>query len=124
MHPVEQAAEPMGYLNYSESACFNINRLFEGAERMSLPIKASEQRKRVIYKCPMGVLLALTLASCLEILQGDYAHRALARRLHAGDHRLRTGKRGRMADTVAHGCTSNLIAIGARGGAEGCVNDE
>ena len=72
----------------------------------------------------MGVLLALTLASCLEILQGDHAHRALARRLHAGDHRLRTSKRGCMADAVAHGCTSNLIAIGARGGAEGRVDDE
>ena len=37
MLPVEQAAEPMGYLNYSESAYFNINRLSEGAKRMSLP---------------------------------------------------------------------------------------
>ena len=55
---VEQAAEPMGYLNYPESACFNINRLFEGAERMSLPIKASEQRKRVITSAPWAQLLA------------------------------------------------------------------
>ena len=52
MFPVEQAAEPMGYLNYSESAHFNINRLSEGAKRMSLPEKASEQRKRVITSAP------------------------------------------------------------------------
>ena len=35
--PVEQAAEPMGYLNYSESAYLFSNRLSEGAKRMSLP---------------------------------------------------------------------------------------
>ena len=33
----KQAAEPMGYLNYSESALLNSNRLSEGAKRMSLP---------------------------------------------------------------------------------------
>ena len=59
MFPVEQAAEPMGYLNYSESAYFNINRLFEGAERMSLPIKASEQRKRVITSASWAFCLPL-----------------------------------------------------------------
>ena len=43
----KQAAEPMGYLNYSESALLNSNRLFEGAKRMSLPVcTASEQQKR------------------------------------------------------------------------------
>ncbi len=34
----KQAAEPMGYLNYSESALLNSNRLSEGAKRMSLPV--------------------------------------------------------------------------------------
>ena len=34
---IEQAAEPMGSLNYSESALLNSNRLSEGAKRMSLP---------------------------------------------------------------------------------------
>ncbi|GEM_PF-4419327 len=34
----EQAAEPMGYLNYSESALLIRNRLSEGAKRMSLPV--------------------------------------------------------------------------------------
>ena len=49
----KQAAEPMGYLNYSESANLNSNRLSEGAKRMSLPVyTASEQRKRVITSAP------------------------------------------------------------------------
>lgn len=44
----KQAAEPMGYLNYSESAFLIRNRLSEGAKRMSLPVyTASEQRKRI-----------------------------------------------------------------------------
>ena len=34
----KQAAEPMGYLNYSESAFLIRNRLSEGAKRMSLPV--------------------------------------------------------------------------------------
>ena len=49
----KQAAEPMGYLNYSETALLFCNRLFEGAKRMSLPVyTASEQRKRVITSAP------------------------------------------------------------------------
>ena len=54
----EQAAEPMGYLNYSESALLICNRLSEGAKRMSLPVyTASEQRKRVITSAPWACCL-------------------------------------------------------------------
>ena len=55
--PVEQAAEPIGYLNYSESALLNSNRLSEGAKRMSLSRRASEQRKRVITSAPWACCL-------------------------------------------------------------------
>ena len=55
---VEQAAEPMGHLNYSESANFNINRLSEGAKRMSLPDQGKRTARAGNYKCPIGVLLA------------------------------------------------------------------
>ena len=46
---LRQAAVPMRYLDYSESALLNSIRLSEGAKRMSLPVyTASEQRKWVI----------------------------------------------------------------------------
>ena len=58
----KQAAEPMGYLNYSESAFLIRNRLSEGAKRMSLSRRASEQRKRVITSAPW--------ACCLREIEG------------------------------------------------------
>ena len=52
-----QAAEPMRYLNYSESANLISIRLSEGAKRMSLS-KDKRTAKACNYKCPLGVLLA------------------------------------------------------------------